>query len=366
MLKAHSQAYASLRGLYGDAVPQVQQRRVFDIDGAAAQRAVDRHGWSERASDWRAITRADDIDVVDIVTPNDAHAQVAIDAARHGKHVVCEKPLAHDLRAAQEMLEAVRDAGVLHQVGFVYRKWPAVRLAKRLVAEGAIGPPREFRGHYFHDYAADPGIPLGWRGCRARAGAGSVGDIGSHVIDIARYLVGEVTRVVAQSRTHVTRRPSDGTRGRHVDIDVDDATSLLVQFESGASGVIEASWAATGYKTDLRFEVTGDDGALRFSWQRLNELDVYLSPERPDVAGFRSVVIGPQHAGADAFWPVPGQGMGWGDLFVLATHDLVQAIAGGRPVVEPSFEDGIRAMAVVAAAQESAAGGRWVTVRATS
>ncbi|MGH2944894.1 MAG: Gfo/Idh/MocA family protein [Solirubrobacteraceae bacterium] len=361
MLKAHTLAYRALGPLYGATLPPVELRRVYDVEASAAREAVERFGWRDAAKERRAVTQAEDIDLVDVVTPNDVHAEIAIDAARHGKHVLCEKPLANDLPAAREMVRAVAEAGIVDQVGFVYRRWPAVRLAKRLVDAGCIGRIRTFRGHYFHDYAADPALPLGWRGSMARAGAGSIGDIGSHVIDLGRHLVGELSSVSARSRTFITRRRQGGD---HVQVDVDDATDLLVEFSDGASGVVQASWMATGYKTDLSFELTGDRGAIRFSWQRLNELAVYSEAEIPGTAGFRTIVIGPQHEGAEAFWPVAGQGLGWGDAFLLAARDLLGAVAGDEPAADrPSFVDGLRAMEVVAAAQESAAESRWATVR---
>jgi predicted dehydrogenase len=365
MLKAHTLAYRNLAPIYGEALPPVDLRRVFDLDGSAAREAVRRFGWGAAADDWREITRGEDIDLVDVVTPNDAHAEIAIDAARHGKHVLCEKPLANELSTAREMVRAVVDAGVIHQVGFVYRRWPAVRLAKRLVEAGCIGRVRMFRGHYFHDYAADPAVPLGWRGSMAKAGAGSIGDVGSHVIDLGHHLVGDIASVAAASRTFIPSRPRTpaAEAGADVAVDVDDATAVLVEFGDGASGVIEASWMATGHKTDLSFELTGEVGAIRFSWQRSNELAVYSDAGTPGTAGFRRIVIGPQHEGADAFWPVAGQSMGWGDAFLLAARDLVAAVAGeDRVGARPSFVDGLRAMEVVTAAQESAGDGRWATV----
>jgi predicted dehydrogenase len=294
------------------------------------------------------------------VTPNFAHAEIAIDAARHGKHVLCEKPLAHSLAAAQEMYRAVRDAAVLSQVGFVFRKWPAMQLAKRLIDEGHIGTPLQLRAHYFHDYALDPAFPVSWRLQHRTSGGGSVADLGSHLFDLGRYLLGDVDRVLCRSRTIVPRRPDPET-GELVDVDVDDASDVLVEFAGGASGVIETNWMAAGYKTDLAFEVAGDRGSVQFSWERNGELRYYDAGDADHVQGFRTIIVGPQHAGADGFWPVPGQGLGYGDAFVILVRDLLAALGGGAPPT-PTFLDGLRAAEIVAAAQASADSGAWTSV----
>ena len=191
MAKTHSLAYRAAQLLYGQDLPHVEQVRIADIDRDTAQRAAAAFGWREGTDDWREITRAEDIDLVDIVTPNNTHAEIAIDAAKHGKHVLCEKPLASTLDDARQMNEAAATAGVLTQVGFVFRAWPAMAFAKQLIETGRIGRVHQLRAHYFHDYALDPAFSMGWRTDRAIAGAGSLGDLGSHVIDLPADLVGE-------------------------------------------------------------------------------------------------------------------------------------------------------------------------------
>jgi predicted dehydrogenase len=365
MAKTHSLAYASLPLLYGgDRLPRIVRRRVADLARPLAEAAAARYGWDEATTDWREITRAPDIDLVDIATPNDTHSEIAVDAARHGKHVFCEKPLSHQVDEARQMHLAVREAGVTNQVDFVYRKWPAIQHARQLVARGEVGQVRQLRARYFHDYAADPALPITWRFRRRRAGAGSLGDLGSHLIDLARFLVGEPTRVLARTFTFVTERPLPGG-DRLERVDVDDAAQVWLDFESGASGTLETNWMATGHKTDLSFEVTGDRGAMEFSWLAPNELRFYSTEDPGDVQGFRSIIIGPQHPGAEAFWPVPGQGLGWGDAFVISMRDFLAAVAAGTQA-EPDFLDGLRAVEVVEAALASATTGGWVDVRATS
>lgn len=360
MARTHSLAYGGARLFYGDQFPRIERVRIADVSREAAEAAAARLDWQSATADWRDITRAQDIDLVDIVTPNHLHAEIAIDAARHGKHVLCEKPLAPTPDAALAMYREVRDAGVVNQVGFVFRKWPAMTLARRLVDEGRLGRILRFRAHYFHDYALDPSFEASWRLQRATAGAGSIGDIGSHLIDLARYLVGDVARVLARSRTIYAHRPAAGST-EPMSIDVDDATDVLFEFVDGASGVIETSWMAAGYKTDLSFEISGDEGAIRFTWCRNGELEFYSHQDGEDRRGFRTIIIGPMHEGAEGFWPVPGQGLGYGDAFTILIGDLLGAIRNGAAVT-PSFLDGLRTAAVVEAVLRSVETGSWVDV----
>jgi predicted dehydrogenase len=349
MAKTHSLAYGAVAMLDHDELPVIERRRLVDIDARVARTTAERFGWGAVDTDWTAVTRASDIDLVDIAVPNDCHAEIAIDAAAHGKHVLCEKPLADSLVPARRMEAAVARAGVTGHVGFVFRKWPAVALAKQLLEEGRIGRPMSFRAHYFHDYALDPDAALGWRADSARAGAGSIGDLGSHVIDLARHLVGEVSRVSA--RTHAFRSA-----------EVDDAADCLLEFEGGAIGTLSTSWMQAGSKTDIGFELAGDRGALRFTWRRNGELQVYEHAGDAATRGFRTVFAGPAHPGAARFWPVAGQGLGYGDAFTILIADVLAAVAAGTGT-DPSFRDGVKAAEFVDAALRSSERGEWVATR---
>jgi predicted dehydrogenase len=354
--RPHSEALARLAATYGPALPPVRRVAICDADGALAERAAARYGWERATADWREVTRADDVDAVLVLTPNDVHCAVAVDAAEHGKHVLCEKPLAAGVDAARTMRDAVTAAGVVHRVAFVYRHWPAMRLARELVADGSVGRVLRLRAHFFHDYALDPLLPASWRFDLGRAGAGAIGDLGSHVLDLACWLVGDVERVMARSRTVIGERPG-AEGGAYAPVDVDDATDLWLELAGGAAGSAEVSWLAAGYKTDLAFEVQGDEGAVRFSWTRANELQVAGHD------GTRTVPLGPDHPGAEHFWPVAGVGLGWADAFVLAAHDFVAAIAGEHGD-GPDFDAGVRVAEIVAAAQASAATGAWTASNA--
>jgi predicted dehydrogenase len=351
MARTHSLAYRAAALLHGDQLPRIEQVRLADIDEQTAKRAADLYGWGEATGDWHEITRAPDIDLVDIVTPNDSHADVAVDAANNGKHVLCEKPLSNTVQGAQRMHAAAQVAGVLTQVGFVFRTWPATALAKQLIEEGRIGEIHQLRAHYLHDYALDPDFSMGWRTDRSVAGAGSIGDLGSHVIDLARYLAGDITAVTARTRTLVPQRPGPG--GKRLPVDVDDMADVLVDFDSGATGVIHTNWMAAGHKTDIGFEVSGSQGAISFTWQRPGELLLYDHRDPSNARGFRTIHLGPEHPGAERFWPVAGQGLGYGDAFTVLIARYLAAIKTQQSA-RPDFEDGLRCAEVLAAIIASA------------
>lgn len=375
MARAHTMAFNNAPSVYWPDLPTVEKIRLIDVDMGLAQSAADRWGWADAGTDWRAVTQADDVDLVDIVTPNDLHAEIAIDAASNGKHVLCEKPLAHSAAAAAQMCRAAVEAGVVNQVNFIYRKWPAVMLARQLIERGEIGRVMHFRAHFLQDYALDGSLPRGWRMQRSRAGGGSLGDVGSHLVDLARHLVGEeIVRVCARTKTVIEKRPPVPALGEAafesshptqrpeelLPVDVDDVADVMFDFASGALGVLQTNWVASGHKIDLAFEVGGENGSLRFSWQHGNELEVYLNTDET-LQGYRTIVLGPTHPGGRGFWPVAGQGLGYSDAFLIAWHDLLGALREQTPA-SPDFLDGLRACEVVEAALASADSGGWVDV----
>ncbi len=324
------------------------------VDAAARQ-----FGWEESATDWEAVVRRKDIDVVDIVTPGDLHAPIAIAAARAGKVVFCEKPLANTVAEAERMLAAVGKAGVLHMICHNYRKVPAVMLAKQLIDAGKLGEIRHYRGTYLQDWISDPGFPLVWRLDRARAGSGALGDIAAHSIDLARFLVGEIAEVSGDLQTFVTRRPLPENPKRKGRVTVDDAASALVRFEGGAIGTIEASRMAAGRKNYNRFEINGSKGSLAFDLERMNELELYLESDPRSIRGFRRVLVTEDsHPYIKAWWP-PGHIIGYEHTFIHTVFDLMEGIADDRQP-SPSFADGVRNQRVLGAIEKSAATRRWV------
>jgi levoglucosan dehydrogenase len=351
----HSAGYRTVAGTYLDVPRNVQLVAAADIDAPRAAEFASRWGWRRSHADWREITGADDVDVVDICVPNALHAEVACDALAHGKHVICEKPLSHRWEGARDMVVAAARAERVAQVCFYYRLWPAISWASRLIESGELGAIRHFRGWMLQDYAADPSHDLAWRARPAEAGAGVLADLGSHIIDIARHLCGEIISLAATTGELVDRdRPTPG---------VDDLVSMLVDFETGAGGVIEASWALRGHKCDLGFDVVGERGAIRFSWERFNQLDVLTGDVSDPMNGYRSVLIGGGQPDAGRFIPVPGQGMGYRDAFTIGASRALTAIARGETTTSPSFEDGLAVALVVESVTESARRRTWTPVR---
>jgi predicted dehydrogenase len=339
----HSAAYRVVAGTFPTKVPQVELVRVVDTDAGRAAALASAWSWREVAAEVEAVTEAQDIDVVDICAPNHVHAAVAIAALEHGKHVVCEKPLAADLSEARTMATAARNAERVAQVCFYYRTWPAIAHARRLVDEGAIGDVRGFTGRMLQEYAADPALGLGWRASSQEGGAGALDDLGSHVLDVARFLAGEMRVVEASTRTTVAR-PG---------VALVDAASAQVEYTSGASGVVEAGWAARGHACDLGFELEGTHGAIRFGWERANELEVrWDGSER-----FERQLVGPLMPGAGAFLGVPGQQMGYRDAFTLGLAGMLASVSAGAVSAAPSFEDGLRVAELVAAIRKAARAG---------
>jgi len=319
-----------------------------------------RFGWEETTTDWRSVVSRADVDLVDICASNDLHGPVAIEAARAGKAVFCEKPLARSLNEAKEIVREVEAAGVPHMVCFNYRFFPAVRLAKRLVEEGAVGGLRHFRALYLQDWLSDPCLPLAWRMRREQAGSGALGDTGVHIVDLARYLVGEIREVAGMMSTFVEERPLPEGGGTG-EVDVDDATAFLARFEGGVAGVFESTRVATGRKNFMHVELNGDRGSLQWNAEDLNCLWIYSVDDTSHARGFRQIVVTErEHPWAPHWWP-PGHTLGYEHSFVHAVAELLEAVGQGRPAL-PSFHDGLRAQAVLEAVQESVQKRSWVAV----
>ena len=361
MGRAHSNAY---RQVGPSMSPRVRPRMkvLCGRDRAAVTEAAQRLGWEEPATDWREVVGRKDVDLVDVSTPGDSHAEIAIAAARAGKAVFCEKPLANTVREAQAMLAAVEKAGVVHMLCHNYRRAPAVMLAKQIVESGQIGTVHHYRGTYLQDWILDPKLPLLWRFQKDKAGSGALGDIGSHSLDLARFLVGEIAEVAGHLETFMKTRPLPGQPGKRGKVTVDDAAVALVRFENGALGTIEGTRAAAGRKNYNRFEINGSQGSVAFDLERMNELEVYLASDPGPVRGFRTVLAtDPQyHCYVRSWWP-PGHIIGYEHTFTHTVYDLLEGMAGGRSP-RPNFEDGVRNQRVLAAWEKAARTRRWVKV----
>jgi len=318
-------------------------------------------GWEEVSTSWEEVIARKDIHLVDISTPGDSHAEIAIAAAQAGKAILCEKPLANSLADAERMLAAVEKAGVTHMICHNYRRAPAVMLARDLISRGELGAIRHYRGTYLQDWITDPKFPLVWRLDRTKAGSGALGDIAAHSIDLARFLVGEIAEVAGHLETFIKERPLPGDPDRTGRVTVDDAATALVRFENGAIGTIEATRMAPGRKNYNRFEINGSKGSVAFDLERMNELEVYFEADPVASRGFRRVMVTePEHPYIKAWWP-PGHIIGYEHTFVHTVYELLEAMADRR-VPWPSFVDGVRNQRVLDAVEKAAQTRAWVSV----
>jgi len=361
----HSHAWRAVKRAFDpEAVPVLAV--LCGRDQEAVEAAARRYGFAETATDWHDVVRRDDIDIIDICTPGDSHMPVAVGALGAGKHVLCEKPLANSVAEAEAMTSAAekaKAAGQRSMVGFNYRRTPAIRLARQLVADGRLGQLRHVRGVYLQDWLVDPAVPLAWRMRKDNAGSGALGDIGAHVIDLAQYLTGEhLTALSARTRTFIKERPLPsgaaaflgGSGGAEMgEVTVDDA--VVMHGEIGpALATFEATRMATGRKNALRIELNGSTGSLAFDFESMNELWFLDGAVDRYADGFRRILATePSHPYISAWWP-PGHGLGYDHTFTNEMADFVEAIISGTDP-EPSFADGLQIQRVLAAVEASAA-----------
>lgn len=350
---AHANALARLPMFFPDA-PDVDRAVLVGRDEDALEEARGRLGFSAVATDWREAL--DNVDVLYNLGPNDTHAEPSIAALQRDVHVLCEKPLASDLDGAERMAEAASGSDAHAGIGFNYRYVPAIQYAKDLIDDGELGEIRAFDGRYRQDWLLDPDVPWSWRMDVSQAGAGALGDLGSHVVDLGRFLVGDIDRVRGATRTFVESRPdphSDGTR----QVTNDDMTTAQLSFENGAMGTVGVSRATPGHKNDLRITVHGSEGSLQFSLERLNELRVSLQGRR----GYERILVTDESDPyLDRWWP-PGHVLGWEHTFVHQSYEFLSAVRAGRDY-DPDFDAGMRVQSVLNGIANSASEDTWIAV----
>ncbi|RLV56208.1 gfo/Idh/MocA family oxidoreductase [Aeromicrobium phragmitis] len=347
MGKAHSNAWRNVSAFYPD-VPPVARRVLVGRDATRVGEAAHQLGWEGTETDWRRVLERDDVQIVDVCTPGHLHYEIALAALEAGKHVLVEKPLSNSTSEAERLVEAAASArgrGVQSMVGFNYRRVPALALARSLVAEGRIGQLREIRAAYLQDWLADDQAPMTWRLRREQAGSGVLGDLGSHVVDLLRFLTADdISWVEGHLATFVPTRPgADGPE----QVTVDDAAWALLGLNGGAVASVEVSRMAFGRKNGLRLELYGSRGSLTFDLERLNELWVDTGD-----GGTRVLVTEPHHPYLEAWWP-PGHILGWDHTFTTQAAEFLHAIGTGTAPA-PSFEDGLAVQRVLDAVERTA------------
>lgn len=357
MGRTHSNAWRQVGRFFQDLPVEPVLKVVVGRTRDKVNEAKTRLGFEEAATDWREVLARKDIDIVDICTPGDSHAEIAVAAAEAGKAILCEKPLANTLVEAERMSAAVKKAGVVNMVCHNYRRCPAVTLAKNLIDDGKLGDIHHYRGVYLQDWIVDPNFPRVWRLEKARAGSGSLGDILSHTMDLSRYLVGEPVEVSGLLKTFVTERPLPDGSGKRGKVDVDDSAQALVKFENGAVGYYEGSRFAPGRKNYNRLEINGSKGSLVWDVERMNELELYI--ESGPLSGFATIsVTDAKHPYFAAWWPA-GHIIGYEHSFTHTVYDFLKAVVDGRSP-RPDFDDGLKNQRVLDAIEKSAVSGQWV------
>lgn len=372
MGQAHSRSYNAVRARYPDA--PIQADLVICADDVAARAASCQHslGFAEATTDWRAVINHPDVQVVNIASPNYLHLEMAVAAAAAGKHVFCEKPVGRSPQETAAIEYAARKAGVMSFVGFNYRWAPMVQYAKRLIEEGRLGTLTHYRGRFFAMYGSNPMGLLTWRFQRDYAGLGVLGDIMSHVTDMAHMLVGPIAQVVSHRHTFIKERPrpipGEGTHfsvGRPGDptgpVENEDYVSALVQFSNGVQGTFETCRAIFGPKCEMSFEVNGTKGALKWNFERMNELELYLPGEDGLHDGYTTLLGGPKYGDHGRFNPGDGIGIGYEDLKVIEAYNFLRSIAEGKQRA-PSFADALALANVQAALERSWSSHTWETI----
>jgi len=368
MGKAHSNAWRQAPRFF-DLPAKVELHTICGRDATKVAAASENLGWSHSTTDWRTVVADPEIDIVDICTPNDTHAEIAIEAARNGKAILCEKPLARSVAEAQGMVDAVDSAGVVNMVCHNYRRIPAIALARQMIENGDLGDRiYHYRARYAQDWIADPTFPLVWRLQSEIAGSGTHGDIDAHIIDLGRYLVGEISEVCGLMETFIKERPllaeaaaGLGAKGSATTgpVTVDDAVSWIGRFRNGAIANLEATRFAYGRKNHITLEVNGSEGSLVFDFEDMNRLKFFRAGDPEGRQGFRDILVTESvHPFAGAWWP-PGHIIGYEHTFVNTFADFIRAVVAGESV-QPTFADGLQNERVLEAIGESARTRQWV------
>lgn len=358
MGRAHTNGWYDV-GKFYDLPYEVVLHTACSVDHSAKSDFADKYGWRHFEPSWEKLVADPDIAVIDICTPNDIHMPIAVAAAKAGKHVVCEKPIAMNADEARQMEEASIETDVVNMVAFNYRRVPAIALAKEMIKSGKLGVIFHFNAVYYQDWLVDPEFPFVWRHDKKLSGSGAHGDMNAHTIDLARFLVGEITSVCGQEKVFIPeRKKADGSLGK---VTADDSMNFLVNFRNGAIGNFTATRFATGRKNYLRLEIFGSKGSIIFNLERLNELEFYSREDDVDLQGFRNIVVTEgTHPYMHKWWP-PGHIIGWEHTFIHELGDFLTAIAENKKVT-PDFYDGYRCQQVLDAVSKSAEHKEWIDI----
>ncbi|HEV2045021.1 MAG TPA: Gfo/Idh/MocA family oxidoreductase [Chthoniobacterales bacterium] len=361
MGKAHSNAWRQISHFF-NLPATVQLKTICGRNRAEVKKAAAKLGWENFATDWRRVIDDPKIDIVDVCTPNDSHCEIAVAAAKAGKAILCEKPLARNVDEAEKMVRAIKKARVVNMVCHNYRRVPAIALAKEMIKRGELGDRIfHFRARYAQDWIVDPNFPLVWRLRSNVAGSGALGDIFSHIVDLARYLVGEFSEVCAATETFVKQRPLEVGSRKKGKVTVDDAVTMIGRFKNGTLASLEATRFAPGRKNSLTLEINGSAGSLFFDLEEMNRLKFFNARDPKDRQGFHDILVTePTHPYIDKWWP-PGHIIGYEHTFTHTIADFVKAVVESKKL-QPSFEDGLQNQRVLDGVVRSARSRSWSQV----
>lgn len=373
MGKAHSNAWRQAPRFF-PLKAGVEMVTICGRDAVAVEAARAQFGWEKTSTDWREVVNSPDIDIIDVNTPNDSHAEISIAAALAGKHVLCEKPLAMNVKQCEAMVAAAKKTGIVNMVCHNYRRIPAIAQAKKMVDEGVLGRIYHFRARYAQDWASSPDLPLIWRMQKGSSGSGALGDINAHIIDLGRYLVGEFAEVCGMMDTFIKERPllSTGGKGQGIGgksgkgmgkVTVDDSAVFIGHFKNGAVANLEATRFSPGRKNHIEIEINGSHGSMYFDFEDMNRLKFYDNTAPADRKGFTDILVtqgGGIHPYFGAWWPV-GHIIGYEHTFIHTVADFVNACVDGKSV-QPTFQDGLENQRVLEAVEKSAKTRKWVKV----
>jgi predicted dehydrogenase len=362
MGKAHSNAYRQISQFF-DLPLKPRLKTICGREKSKVETMASRWGWEDTVTDWRAIVDDPEIRIVDICSPNNTHHDIAIAAFEAGKIVACEKPLAMNGREAEQMAAAARKSGQINTVWFNYRRVPAIAFARQLIDEGRIGRVYHFRANYLQDWTMDPNVPLLWRMDKDIAGSGVTGDLHSHIVDISNFLCGEIESVAGTSTIFVGER--ERPEGGRSKIEIEDASIFVCKYRDGALGHFEATRFANGRKNANIFEVNGEFGSLYFDLEDMSRLWYFDSREPKHIQGWREISVWEEVHPYMKHWWVPGCAIGYEHTFGNQAADLINAVAGNKPM-QPNFDDGLKCQLVLDAVMEACSSDRWVNVKPMS
>lgn len=372
MGKAHSNAFRQV-ARYFDLPAEPVMKVLCGKDPKGTAEAAAKFGWEEASTDWKAVVNRPDIDVVDISSTGNMHAPMAIAAAKAGKHIICEKPLANTVKEAEQMLAAAKAAGVKHMCGFTYRFNPAIQTIKKLISSGQLGTIFHFRACYLQDWIVDPEFPLNWRLTKEGAGSGALGDIGAHITDLCQFLVGDIAEVAAATETFIKERPladaeatiaakNQKKTGKKGKVTVDDAAIYLARFKNGNTlGTFEATRFAPGRRNYNAIEIYGSKGSILWNQEDMHQFHYYNMADPAELQGFRKVLATDgAHKYAGNWWP-SAHNIGYEHLFVHEVYEFLRQL-NAKKVDYPTFEDGVKCQRVLDAVEKAAKTRKWEKV----